>query len=98
MRRYARITDIIHACMPFVKLERKSDDATGGVYRGEGCMSKLATRAPATGRKSSGRQSDVQAAGRETGTVRRVLLLLSFLVDNPGASVNTIATHLNLPR
>ena len=40
----------------------------------------------------------METAGRETGTVRRVLLLLSFLVDNPGASVNTIATHLNLPR
>lgn len=60
-------------------------------------MTKLATRAPATRRKS-GKRSDAEAAGRETGTVRRVLLLLSFLVDHPGASVNTIATHLNLPR
>jgi DNA-binding IclR family transcriptional regulator len=40
------------------------------------------------------------AAGqeRETGTVRRVLLLLSALVDDPGVSAQILARRLNLPR
>jgi IclR family transcriptional regulator, KDG regulon repressor len=36
--------------------------------------------------------------GRETGTVRRVLLLLSALTDHSGASAQNLATRLNLPR
>lgn len=48
--------------------------------------------------RNSSAESDAGAAARETGTVRRVLLLLSYLVDHPGASVNAIATDLNLPR
>jgi DNA-binding IclR family transcriptional regulator len=35
---------------------------------------------------------------RETGTVRRVLLLLSALADQPGVSAQSLATRLNLPR
>ena len=42
--------------------------------------------------------SSAHVPERETGTVRRVLLLLSHLVDNPGISVNAIAGKLNLPR
>ncbi len=40
------------------------------------------------------------AAGqeRETGTVRRVLLLLSALADQPGVSAQILARRLNLPR
>jgi DNA-binding IclR family transcriptional regulator len=35
---------------------------------------------------------------RETGTVRRVLLLLSRLADHPGDSAQSLAARLNLPR
>lgn len=35
---------------------------------------------------------------RETGTVRRVLLLLSCLADNPGEPINALVRRLNLPR
>jgi DNA-binding IclR family transcriptional regulator len=35
---------------------------------------------------------------RETGTVRRVLLLLGALANEPGVSAQNLATHLNLPR
>lgn len=35
---------------------------------------------------------------KETGTVRRVLLLLSCLVDHPGESAQGLAARLNLPR
>jgi IclR family transcriptional regulator, KDG regulon repressor len=35
---------------------------------------------------------------RETGTIRRVLMLLSSLADHPGASAQNLATQLNLPR
>jgi DNA-binding IclR family transcriptional regulator len=38
------------------------------------------------------------APERETGTVRRVLLLLTALADNPGISAQGLATRLNLPR
>jgi IclR family transcriptional regulator, KDG regulon repressor len=51
-----------------------------------------------TGQKISARAVQPPAQERETGTVRRVLLLLSALADHPGASAQTLATHLNLPR
>lgn len=35
---------------------------------------------------------------KETGTVRRVLLLLRCLADHPGESAQSLATRLNLPR
>ena len=35
---------------------------------------------------------------KETGTVRRVLGLLSALADRPGESAQSLATRLNLPR
>jgi IclR family KDG regulon transcriptional repressor len=35
---------------------------------------------------------------RETGTVRRVLMLLSNLADHPGASAQNLAARVNLPR
>jgi IclR family transcriptional regulator, KDG regulon repressor len=35
---------------------------------------------------------------RETGTVRRVLMLLSALADQPGVSAQNLSTRLNLPR
>ena len=35
---------------------------------------------------------------RETGTVRRVLMLLSSLADHPGASAQNLAARVNLPR
>lgn len=35
---------------------------------------------------------------RETGTVRRVLLLIAELADNPGVSAQELASRLNLPR
>jgi IclR family transcriptional regulator, KDG regulon repressor len=35
---------------------------------------------------------------RETGTVRRVLMLLSHLADRPGESVQSLAARVNLPR
>jgi DNA-binding IclR family transcriptional regulator len=35
---------------------------------------------------------------RETGTVRRVLMLLSSLADRPGESVQSLAARVNLPR
>jgi DNA-binding IclR family transcriptional regulator len=38
------------------------------------------------------------AQEKETGTVRRVLMLLSCLVDHPDASAQSLATRLNLPR
>ncbi|HEY0293780.1 MAG TPA: IclR family transcriptional regulator [Bordetella sp.] len=38
------------------------------------------------------------ADGKETGTVRRVLLLLRCLVDHPGESAQSLAARLNLPR
>ena len=36
--------------------------------------------------------------GRETGTVRRVLMLLSSLADRPGESAQSLAARVNLPR
>lgn len=42
--------------------------------------------------------SAAPAQEKETGTVRRVLLLLSCLVDNPGTSAQSLAQQLNLPR
>lgn len=47
---------------------------------------------------ATGASAAAPTAERETGTVRRVLLLLSTLVDSPGVPVNTIAARLNLPR
>ncbi|MEI9806142.1 MAG: IclR family transcriptional regulator [Pseudolabrys sp.] len=38
------------------------------------------------------------AQERETGTVRRVLMLLSCLADYPGESAQSLAARLNLPR
>jgi IclR family transcriptional regulator, KDG regulon repressor len=38
------------------------------------------------------------APERETGTVRRVLMLLGELVDHPGESAQRLAARLNLPR
>lgn len=38
------------------------------------------------------------AQQRETGTVRRVLLLLTALADHPGISAQSLAAGLNLPR
>lgn len=35
---------------------------------------------------------------KETGTVRRVLMLLRCLADNPGESAQSLAERLNLPR
>jgi IclR family transcriptional regulator, KDG regulon repressor len=35
---------------------------------------------------------------RETGTVRRVLMLLSHLADRPGESAQSLAARVNLPR
>jgi IclR family transcriptional regulator, KDG regulon repressor len=35
---------------------------------------------------------------RETGTVRRVLMLLSSLADHPGESAQSLAARVNLPR
>ena len=35
---------------------------------------------------------------KETGTVRRVLLLLSCLADHQGDSAQSLAARLNLPR
>src|SRR5665213_891055 len=35
---------------------------------------------------------------RETGTVRRVLMLLSQLADRPGESAQSLAARVNLPR
>lgn len=35
---------------------------------------------------------------KETGTVRRVLMLLRCLADHPGESAQSLATRLNLPR
>src|ERR1700688_1255771 len=35
---------------------------------------------------------------RETGTVRRVLMLLSSLADRPGESAQSLAARVNLPR
>jgi DNA-binding IclR family transcriptional regulator len=50
---------------------------------------------------SSRQQASVAAdspAPKETGTVRRVLMLLSFLADHPGEPVNAVAVRLGLPR
>jgi DNA-binding IclR family transcriptional regulator len=58
-------------------------------------------RAKHTTRKLPPPEREVAAAPsqeRETGTVRRVLLLLSCLADHPGASAQALATRLNLPR
>lgn len=38
------------------------------------------------------------AQERETGTIRRVLMLLSSLADYPGESAQSLAARLNLPR
>jgi IclR family transcriptional regulator, KDG regulon repressor len=43
-------------------------------------------------------ESATAPPGKETGTVRRVLLLLSSLVDHPGDSAQSLAARLNLPR
>ena len=39
-----------------------------------------------------------EAPERETGTVRRVLMLIAELADNPGISAQSLAARLNLPR
>jgi DNA-binding IclR family transcriptional regulator len=39
-----------------------------------------------------------EAARGDTGTVRRVLMVLTELIDNPTASANATAKHLQLPR
>src|SRR5262252_4260066 len=49
-------------------------------------------------RSVRGEHVAASAPERETGTVRRVLLLLSALADNPGISAQGLATRLNLPR
>ena len=49
-------------------------------------------------KKPAGAISPAAAPEKETGTVRRVLLLLSSLVDHQGHSAQTLATRLNLPR
>lgn len=43
-------------------------------------------------------EDGAKMAGAETGTVRRVLLALTELIDNPGVSANATAKRLNLPR
>jgi IclR family KDG regulon transcriptional repressor len=50
--------------------------------------------------KTAGRTSATVpgAQERETGTIRRVLMLLSSLADYPGESAQSLAARLNLPR
>src|ERR1700724_1887034 len=50
------------------------------------------TKAPA------GAEPPAATQEKETSTVRRVLLLLSCLVDHPGESAPSMAQRLNLPR
>jgi DNA-binding IclR family transcriptional regulator len=59
-----------------------------------------AKRLVSTGEKSSRRARAIAPAApeRETGTVRRVLMLLSSLADYPGESAQGLAARLNLPR
>jgi IclR family transcriptional regulator, KDG regulon repressor len=49
-------------------------------------------------KNSAGAISPATASEKETGTVRRVLLLLTSLVDHQGESAQSLATRLNLPR
>jgi IclR family KDG regulon transcriptional repressor len=59
-----------------------------------------AKRSIEPGEKTAGRASAAVpgAQERETGTIRRVLMLLSSLADYPGESAQSLAARLNLPR
>ncbi|MGE0797686.1 MAG: IclR family transcriptional regulator [Lautropia sp.] len=53
---------------------------------------------PKSGLATTAASSPRETAPRETGTVRRVLMLLDCLADRPGAPVNEVAARLGLPR
>lgn len=61
-----------------------------------GARSRTHTNMPM--KSATKRDGSADGAARETGTVRRVLLMLGTLIDKPGLSANQIATELNLPR
>jgi DNA-binding IclR family transcriptional regulator len=56
---------------------------------------KKAAGKPARGAAA---QDALAADGKETSTVKRILLLLQCLVDHPGESAQALAQRLNLPR
>src|ERR1700754_1184917 len=55
-------------------------------------------RAGARAKGTAKPQAVSSSQERETGTLRRVLMLLSGLADRPGESAQSMAAHLNLPR
>ncbi|MDB5806205.1 MAG: hypothetical protein JWN73_3527 [Betaproteobacteria bacterium] len=59
---------------------------------------KPGTKSAASPGKKSAAAAPSPVPEKETGTVRRVLMLLRALADHPGASAQDLAGHLNLPR
>jgi DNA-binding IclR family transcriptional regulator len=60
-------------------------------------------KAPGSARAGAAREPDragepAAGPGKETSTVKRILLLLQCLVDHPGESAQALAQRLNLPR